>query len=605
MTECPMKFIAAVLKTGVSGALLALAISAQAESMASVTDPAPIDGCMTDVQCIVSTSALATEGVTETNIASRGWPQRISTATGLYAAGIAAIAADLDNDDDLEVIGCSLDGNVRVWDHEGLLQPGWPYHAPGTGGLIKSSPACVDLDGDGDLEIILPVITAGIMVWHHDGSTLSGWPKTFAWPQRPFGSASVGNLDDDPEWEIVAAVNDPLTLYVWNADGTLVPGWPREFPEDWHSMATPALVDIDEDDIDEIVFVRLWAGSPNGSAVHIMNAMGVDLPGWPVSLPGATYSSAAVGDLDDDGDLEILVSSGVEQTMLDLGGAVQPGWPFAGTASLSNASPTIGGFAGGGPLAELKIAAANICSDQFIFVSDGSISPGWPVQRDGCVISNILLPSPIIADIDGDGVGDVVMPTPASEKLWAWSHTGEDLPGWPHSLPGDTTYQTNYGSAMVADLDLDEDVEVLCASGDGYLHVWDLAAPYNSHPGDWPSLHHDLRNSRYLARPVMTGVIAEGTTAPGARLYDCSPNPFNPSTRVTYRLQEVARVELTVVDPSGRTVRELEGGVRTAGLQTARWDGRDDRGTRCPSGVYSIRLEVGGESLTRKVVLLK
>ncbi len=46
-------------------------------------------------------------------------------------------------------------------------------------------------------------------------------------------------------------------------------------------------------------------------------------------------------------------------------------------------------------------------------------------------------------------------------------------------------------------------------------------------------------------------------------------------------------------------------GLVPAGWQTARWDGRADRGERVASGVYFCRLEAGSRELSRKVVVLK
>jgi hypothetical protein len=83
------------------------------------------------------------------------------------------------------------------------------------------------------------------------------------------------------------------------------------------------------------------------------------------------------------------------------------------------------------------------------------------------------------------------------------------------------------------------------------------------------------------------------------------PNPFNPSTTVSYMLRRPARVVIAVHDLSGRVVRVLEDGVRGAGNQRAEWDGRDGEGREVASGVYFCRLEVGGESQESPMVLLK
>ena len=83
------------------------------------------------------------------------------------------------------------------------------------------------------------------------------------------------------------------------------------------------------------------------------------------------------------------------------------------------------------------------------------------------------------------------------------------------------------------------------------------------------------------------------------------PNPFGPSTTVSYALARPERVALVVHDVAGRVVRVLEDGHRDAGPHSVEWDGRDDDGRDLASGVYFVRLVVGDESQERSVVLLK
>ncbi len=104
------------------------------------------------------------------------------------------------------------------------------------------------------------------------------------------------------------------------------------------------------------------------------------------------------------------------------------------------------------------------------------------------------------------------------------------------------------------------------------------------------------------------------TTATGVRpsatwrttLSPAAPNPFNPATTLRFTVRERGRVRLAVYDVSGRLVRVLVDGERAPGAEhVARWDGRDERGEPVASGVYFARLVTGGESLVRKLVLLK
>lgn len=83
------------------------------------------------------------------------------------------------------------------------------------------------------------------------------------------------------------------------------------------------------------------------------------------------------------------------------------------------------------------------------------------------------------------------------------------------------------------------------------------------------------------------------------------PNPFNPLTTIRFRLAQSARVQLAVTNLLGERVRLLFEGELFPGVHTRAWDGRDDSGTRVPSGAYLLRLESGGQMLVKKVMLVK
>jgi hypothetical protein len=84
------------------------------------------------------------------------------------------------------------------------------------------------------------------------------------------------------------------------------------------------------------------------------------------------------------------------------------------------------------------------------------------------------------------------------------------------------------------------------------------------------------------------------------------PNPFNPETEIVFAVPERAgRVTLTVHNVNGRVVRTLLSQELPAGPSLAVWDGRDDGGRTLASGIYFARLAAGGESVFRKMTLLK
>jgi len=83
------------------------------------------------------------------------------------------------------------------------------------------------------------------------------------------------------------------------------------------------------------------------------------------------------------------------------------------------------------------------------------------------------------------------------------------------------------------------------------------------------------------------------------------PNPFNPSTTISYQLPARTAVQLDIYDVLGQKVRTLVAGEQAAGHYKVAWDSRNERGLSVAAGVYFYRLEAGEFSHTRKLLLLK
>jgi len=102
----------------------------------------------------------------------------------------------------------------------------------------------------------------------------------------------------------------------------------------------------------------------------------------------------------------------------------------------------------------------------------------------------------------------------------------------------------------------------------------------------------------------VTGVEA-GAAPPLARLLRNYPNPFNPATKIVFRIDRDAQTSLRVFDVRGRLVRTLVDSYLGAGQRTVEWDGRDDSGHSVASGTYYMRLEGGGSYASKTINLLK
>jgi len=111
--------------------------------------------------------------------------------------------------------------------------------------------------------------------------------------------------------------------------------------------------------------------------------------------------------------------------------------------------------------------------------------------------------------------------------------------------------------------------------------------------------------------PVGTGIEEDDFAGSGRpfSIEGIAPNPFNPSTSITYALSPVAtgeaRATLRIYSVDGRLVATLVDRVQDPGRYTVTWNGRTDDGQACASGIYFFELGYGGEKETRKLTLLK
>jgi hypothetical protein len=95
------------------------------------------------------------------------------------------------------------------------------------------------------------------------------------------------------------------------------------------------------------------------------------------------------------------------------------------------------------------------------------------------------------------------------------------------------------------------------------------------------------------------------TPAAGITLQGAYPNPFNPETKITFRVGTAQQVQLAVYDLSGRLVTVLANEMFTEGVHQVSWNGRDQNGAAVPSGTYFARTTGDQGVQTAKLMLVK
>jgi hypothetical protein len=106
-------------------------------------------------------------------------------------------------------------------------------------------------------------------------------------------------------------------------------------------------------------------------------------------------------------------------------------------------------------------------------------------------------------------------------------------------------------------------------------------------------------------RVITSFEVTASTPAPPFGLEQNSPNPFNPSTAISFQIEREALVSLVVYDIEGKAVRTLVDRQMEPGRHTVQWNGTSDRGARLASGIYFYRLRQGANVDSKKAILLK
>lgn len=83
------------------------------------------------------------------------------------------------------------------------------------------------------------------------------------------------------------------------------------------------------------------------------------------------------------------------------------------------------------------------------------------------------------------------------------------------------------------------------------------------------------------------------------------PNPFNPTTTITFDLTQESDVCINIYNLLGHEIKIFKNGLKSAGQYQFNWDGTDNSGEKVSGGTYLYQLKAGDFIQTRKMVLLK
>ena len=123
---------------------------------------------------------------------------------------------------------------------------------------------------------------------------------------------------------------------------------------------------------------------------------------------------------------------------------------------------------------------------------------------------------------------------------------------------------------------------------------------------DWTDDWLNLEKSLWVWEEFQLDIDGIKQSTPSTIILNqCYPNPFNPSTTISYDLPEQAQVTLGIYDILGKQIKTLVNQSQYAGKRIAVWDSTDDLGRTVSAGVYLYRIQAGEFTQTRKMLLLK
>ncbi len=367
-----------------------------------------------------------------------------------------------------------------------LLKPGFPtqmYVQPDSGGQIPLPAATLivgNLDGNPGQQILAPGYVAGpLYVWRSDGTAQAGWPN---YDIDETVEVSLGTFASGAPKSVVVAGYYSGNLGIYNADDTAVSGWPQSASNEYYP---PPTADLTGTGIDTIISYPAY------------NANGTLFSTTTTIPPSQQSGPIAVADLNATGQLNFVGANNNTIWVSDTGG-MTPGFPVLLPANLDDMSSdvVIGDVDGDGKpdiiVSGLQSSGPGGTGDLYlqilIFDNHGVLERTLSTSPPG---SNALV---ALADLDGDGIPEIVTATGA--RLYAWKGGGSLMPGFP-VLVGTGQYA---GPVVVGDID-----------GDGHPDIVFVSSASNSTSGQLNAYDRHGVSLAGFPRPIL---YMSGATTP-------------------------------------------------------------------------------------------
>ncbi len=225
-----------------------------------------------------------------------------------------------------------------------------------------------------------------------------------------------------------------------------------------------------------------------------------------------------------------------------------------------------------------------ICGGRTYIVTDnimhqlnenGTEEPGFPMEVDTLTVQS----SPVVGDIDGDGVREIVIGL-ANGSMVAYTEEGELVDHFPLS-----TGEAVLSTPLLCDIDRDGYIDILAGCDDGLLYGWEFPWNYGEMP--WPMLHQNPENNGICTESDTT--ISIPTDIFEREEFYVYPNPvMSDGGWIRYTSGDADKVNIAILDITGNIKCEFPGEIgRSGGATQVRIPIEELTG-----GLYILRVEV-------------
>lgn len=399
-----------------------------------------------------------------------GTPWAGARAVALQGTGddTSALAlGDVDGDGDLDLVAGTYNRPNQLYLNNGTSNP-WLGVAPTELVAPHDNSAALalgDVDTDGDLDLVVGNQAQPDRLYLNNG-TIAPWqgvaPIDISGVLDNTFALALGDVDGDGDLDLVVGNYGRSRLYVNNGTGNPWQGTkPLEIASSGVTTEALALGDVDTDgDLDLVIGDRSGPSQlymNNGTGDPWRNVAGI-------ALPAATGQAVAValGDVDTDGDLDLITGGGSRPNSLHLNNGTAQPWQGASAINLAAASEGTAALALGDVDADgdLDFVAGNTDQPSRLYLNDIQVHPWRGARAVELSSADNDTTAVALGDVDGDGDLDLVTGSRAQpERLHL--NTGTATPwgsGSPVDLspPGDDTEALALG-----DVDSDGDLDLV------------------------------------------------------------------------------------------------------------------------------------------------